>query len=76
LPAWIKIEGDINAAYRPLLVLSSEEATRLSEGNAQQVTRSAGSSYPNYMWRAVRIMGFDSYIVEGNEKSKPQKSLG
>lgn len=70
MPAWIKIEGNINAAYKPLLVLSSEEATRLKEGDAQQVTRSATDEYPNYRWRSVRIMGFDECIVEGSEKRK------
>jgi len=66
--AWIKIEGDINATYRPLLALNSEEATRLKEADAQQVTRSAATEHPNYRWRSVRVMGFDYYIVEGSEK--------
>lgn len=70
MPVWIKIEGDINKAYRPFLVLSSEDATRLSEANAQQVTRSATDEYPKYLWRSVRMMGFDECIVEGNEKAK------
>lgn len=70
MPAWIKIEGDINAAYKPILVLSSEEATRLKEGNAQQVTRSAATEYPKYSWRSVRVMGFDYYLVEGSEKKR------
>jgi hypothetical protein len=70
MPAWIKVVGDINAAYKPLLVLSSEEATRLKEGDAQQVTRSATDEYRSYRWRVVRIMGFDECIVEGIEKTK------
>jgi hypothetical protein len=70
MPAWIKIEGDINTTYKPLLVLSSEEANRLKEADAQQVTRSAADEYPNYRWRPVRIMGFDECIVEGSEKAK------
>lgn len=37
MPAWIKIEGDINKAYKPLLVLSSEDATRLSEAYLREV---------------------------------------
>jgi hypothetical protein len=66
---WIKIEGDINKAYKPFIVLSSEEATRLSEADAQQVTRSASDEYPNYRWKSVRIMGFEDCIVEGSEKA-------
>jgi hypothetical protein len=67
--AWIQIEGNISTAFRPLLVLSSEKATRLIEADVQQVTLSASISYPNYIWAPVRIMGFDSYVVEGREKS-------
>lgn len=66
----IKIEGDINNAYKPLLVGTSEEATRLSGANAQQVTRSASDEYPSYSWRSVKIMGFDEFIVEGFAKKK------
>lgn len=65
---WIQIEGDINTSYKPLIVLSSEEATRLSEANAQQVARSASDEHPTYKWRPVRIMGFDECIVEGTAK--------
>jgi hypothetical protein len=71
MPAWIKIEGDINGKYRPLLVPDSQEATRLKEGDAQQVTRSATDSHPNYLWRSVPIGGFPAwYVVEGSEKPK------
>lgn len=70
---WIQIEGDINGKYRPLLVHSSEDATRLSEGDAQQVTRSAADAHPQYAWRSVRIMGFDAYIVEGSNKPMRKK---
>jgi hypothetical protein len=68
--AWIKIEGDINKKYKPLLTFDSQEATRLKEADAQQVTRSATDEYPKYRWRSVRIMGFDECIVEGSEKAK------
>jgi hypothetical protein len=67
---WINIEGDINKAYKPLIVWSSEEATRFSEANAQQVTRSASDAHPTYAWRSVRMMGFDECIVEGTPKAK------
>ncbi|PYX87436.1 MAG: hypothetical protein DMG68_11755 [Acidobacteria bacterium] len=65
---WIKIAGDINAAYKPLLVASSEDASRLTAPDAEQVTRSAAGEYPNYRWRPVRIMGLEYYIVEGEQK--------
>jgi hypothetical protein len=68
MPEHIKIEGDLNANYRPLMALSSEEATRMSEANAQQVTHSATAEYPIFSWRVVRIMGFSECIVEGSEK--------
>jgi len=55
---WIKIAGDINAAYKPLLVASSEDASRLT----------AATEYPNYRWRPVRIMGLEYYIVEGEQR--------
>jgi hypothetical protein len=75
MPPWIKIEGDINSRYQPTLVRLSEEATRLSEANAQQVTRSASDEYPAYRWKAVTIMGFpDSFVVEGTPK--PGKKSG
>ncbi len=71
MPAWIKIDGDINGKYKPLLVLDSQEATRLKEADAQQVTRSASDEYPKYRWRSVPIGGFpDWYVVEGSEKRK------
>ena len=47
MPAWIIIDGDINAAYRPLLVLSSEEATRLRDnlvGLIEPMLSSAGAN--------------------------------
>jgi len=71
MPPWIRVEGDINKAYKPILVWSSEEATRLSEHDGQQVTRSATDEYPDYAWRHVPIMGFpDFYIVEGSQKKR------
>jgi hypothetical protein len=70
MPAWIKIEGDINKKYKPLLTFDSQEATRLKEADAQQVTRSASDEYPNYLWKSVRILGFDERIVEGSKKAK------
>lgn len=71
MPAWIKIEGDINKKYKPLLIFDSQEATRLKEHDAQQVTRSAADEYPNYLWRSVPIGGFPNwYVVEGSEKAK------
>jgi len=71
MPVWIKIEGDINAAYKPILIYNSEDATRLSEANAQQVMRSTTDEYPAYKWRTVSIGGFPDWrIVEGTPKPK------
>jgi hypothetical protein len=67
---WIRVDGDINGKYAPVMVWSSEEATRLSEANAQQVAESSFISFPEYAWRPVRIMGFDECIVEGTAKKK------
>jgi hypothetical protein len=73
MAAWIMIDGDINGLYMPLLVFRSEEATRLSEGNAQQVTRSAFDAHREYSWKSVRLA--NDYIVEGTEKPKAQKPV-
>jgi len=70
---WIQIEGDVHSKFKLLLLVnSSEEATRLSEGDAQQVTHAADDAYPQYRWRSVRIMGFDAYIVEGIAKQQDE----
>ena len=70
MPGWIKLQGSIGQKYKPFFVFRSEDATRLSEGNAQQVRCSATDAYPNYIWKSIRLSGVNEYIVEGSEKPR------
>jgi hypothetical protein len=62
---WIQVEGDIKRAYRTLIVFSSEQATRMGQEDAENVKGVAQIAHPNYVWNLVRVMGFDSYVIEG-----------
>ena len=66
--AWIKMEGNINAKYTPTIVHASEDATRLSENDAQKLCDSANDAYPEYSWSVVPVMGFSECIVGGHQK--------
>jgi hypothetical protein len=69
--AWMQVEGDIRRAYQMLIVFSSEQATRLGQEDAERVKSMAETVYPHYVWDLVRVMGFDSYVLEGWEPSGP-----
>jgi hypothetical protein len=69
MPPWIKIDGDLGQKFRPLVVNDSQEATRLKDGDAQQVMRAATDEYPAHAWKVVPIGGFpDYFVVEGFKK--------
>jgi len=66
MAVWIKLLDDVNSPHRLAIVSRLEEATPLSNANAQQVSRDAALEYPSYRWKE---RSYGSYFVaEGSSK--------
>jgi hypothetical protein len=70
MTVWIKIEGDIDKAWRPLFVSERQEASVLSSANAQQAIRKLDDNHHQYKWESVPAQGKDERVIKGEEKSK------